>query len=131
MALHIHLSIETNLLNYVQVIVTVLDINDQTPSFESAAVDLSLSEDTPLGRVVHTFRAVDADEGPNGRLTYALGKGGSAGVRTVFNLNPDTGDLVLIGGLDRETRDRMDFVVTATDGGGGRRGCGRDVHGQV
>ena len=97
----------------------MLDINDLTPAFDasSGGVDLSLSEDTPLGKTVYTFRAADADQGVNGRLTYALGKG-SAGVRTVFSLNSDSGDLVLIGGLDRETRDRMDFVVTATDGGG-------------
>ena len=67
--------------------------------------------------ILHPFQARDMDDGANGRVTYSLTGAGSSSVRNTFSLNPDSGDLVLVSSLDRETRDRMDFVVTATDGG--------------
>ena len=98
--------------------ITVLDINDESPTFDRSRVTLKLSEGTEVGSVVHTFNAHDDDQNANGRVTYIMGSGGS---RNTFDVDPNTGELTLIGELDRESRDRLELSITAVDGGTPRR----------
>lgn len=68
--------------------VFVTDENDNAPFFTSPSV-VSVMEDQPVGFVVLYVMARDADQGENGRVSYRIQMGDSAGK---FSLNPGTGE---------------------------------------
>uniref|UniRef100_A0A1X7SE36 Cadherin domain-containing protein n=1 Tax=Amphimedon queenslandica TaxID=400682 RepID=A0A1X7SE36_AMPQE len=55
--------------------ITVLDINDNRPRFESNSYNVSVSEDTPTGIVISRVRANDSDAGEFSRITYSIDSG--------------------------------------------------------
>lgn len=65
----------------------VTDENDNPPVFISPTA-VSVMEDQPVGFVVLYVMARDADQGENGRVTYRIQSGNTAGT---FSLNPSTG----------------------------------------
>lgn len=52
--------------------IIVEDQNDNDPRFESTKYATSIPEDVPVGTSVLTVKAVDADKGVNGRITYSF-----------------------------------------------------------
>ena len=92
----------------------ITDVNDNAPFFLKNSLNLKISEGTKAGHVIYHFKAVDRDQGENGWITYSLG---GNNLRNSFNLDSDTGILKLSSELDRELRDHLDLVVTATDHG--------------
>lgn len=68
--------------------VFITDDNDNTPVFVSPSV-VSVMEDQPVGFVALYVMARDADQGENGRVSYRIQAGDSAGK---FSLNPSTGE---------------------------------------
>ena len=68
--------------------VFVTDENDNAPVFTSPSV-VSVMEDQPVGFVVLYVMARDADQGENGRMSYRIQAGDSAGK---FSINPSTGE---------------------------------------
>ncbi|XP_056465863.1 cadherin-23-like [Gadus chalcogrammus] len=97
--------------NSVQVLVTVLDVNDYRPRFARRAFNTSVFENEPSGTSIITLSATDLDEGENGLLTYSM-QGAGAGV---FSLDVDTG-LVRSRRL-LQSSERFNLTVTATDKG--------------
>lgn len=134
--------------------ISVLGINDDPPVFDrsntTAAECLnaecsrrqgpSVSEDTPVGTVLYSLEATDADDGDNGLLTFAttgldhpgLSCGRSAGLFTMVprpggssfeRILPDSGtrvfagDLVLARALDFEAQQNHSVCVVAVDRG--------------
>ncbi|NXP16278.1 PCDGH protein, partial [Scytalopus superciliaris] len=51
--------------------VTVLDVNDNAPVFSQAEYTVCVPEDVPVGSVLVTVTATDADEGLNGNVKYS------------------------------------------------------------
>ncbi|NXN19187.1 PCDGH protein, partial [Indicator maculatus] len=51
--------------------VSVLDVNDNAPVFSPAEYTVRLPEDVPVGSVLVTVTATDADEGLNGHVKYS------------------------------------------------------------
>ncbi|NXH82867.1 PCDG1 protein, partial [Edolisoma coerulescens] len=51
--------------------VTVLDANDNAPVFSQAEYTVRVPEDVPVGSVLVTVTATDADEGLNGQVKYS------------------------------------------------------------
>ncbi|NXJ25072.1 PCDBF protein, partial [Dicrurus megarhynchus] len=51
--------------------VTVLDANDNAPVFSQAEYTVRVPEDVPVGSVLVTVTATDADEGLNGHVKYS------------------------------------------------------------
>ncbi|NXC02244.1 PCDGE protein, partial [Orthonyx spaldingii] len=51
--------------------VTVLDANDNAPVFSQAEYTLRVAEDLPVGSVLVTVTATDADEGQHGHVKYS------------------------------------------------------------
>ena len=78
--------------------------------------------------VVCRATARDADRGVNGALRYAFTAETRRQHGGTFDIRPDTGDVVVVGELDYETRRDYALYVTATDraerGGGGGSGGG-------
>ncbi|XP_008428317.1 cadherin-23 isoform X2 [Poecilia reticulata] len=97
--------------NAVQVLVTVLDVNDYRPRFTMRVYNTSVFENEPSGTSVITVSAVDLDEGENAALIYSL-----------LGLHLDAFSLDPITGLVRSRRllqssERFNFTVVATDQG--------------
>ncbi|PWA23709.1 hypothetical protein CCH79_00006112, partial [Gambusia affinis] len=95
--------------------VTVLDANDNAPVFSQAVYEASLPENSPVGTVVITVSATDADEGVNGDVSYDFGHV-SENVKKVFGLDHKTGELKLISEIDFETVATYDLRIKAKDG---------------
>ena len=60
------------LYGFANVSVTVIDINDNAPSFESSVIDVNVLEDTKVGEVFYNVTAKDPDSGLFGRVRYTL-----------------------------------------------------------
>ncbi|XP_060633829.2 protocadherin-7 isoform X8 [Anolis sagrei] len=127
--------------------VVILDINDNTPTFPSPVLTLTVEENRPVGTLYLLPTATDRDFGRNGIERYELlqepgggegrrgasdkrrpeaeGGGGSSTARsTVFELQvADTPDgekqpqLIVKGPLDREQRDAYELSLRVRDGG--------------
>ncbi|NWX92287.1 CAD23 protein, partial [Nothoprocta pentlandii] len=97
--------------NSVQVLITVLDINDFRPQFSKSQFSTSVYENEPAGTSVITMSATDLDEGDNGVVTYSIeGPGAEA-----FKINKDSG---LITSRRRlQSYERFNLTVVATDKG--------------
>ncbi|KAM9532042.1 uncharacterized protein ACIB01_014328 [Guaruba guarouba] len=96
--------------------VTVLDANDNAPVFSQAEYTVRVSEDVPVGSILVTVRATDADEGLNGHVKYSLKKI-TAKASRILELDAETGALTLVQPLDFEEGDSHELQVQARDGG--------------
>ncbi|KAJ0061580.1 hypothetical protein NL108_005707, partial [Boleophthalmus pectinirostris] len=91
----------------------VRDENDNAPVFSSPSA-VSVMEDQPVGFVILYVMARDNDEGENGRVSYRIQAGNSAGR---FSLNPSTGSLSILKALDREEHEVYNLTIVAEDHG--------------
>ncbi|CAN8006312.1 unnamed protein product [Ixodes hexagonus] len=94
------------------VTVTVLDRNDSPPRFQNGPYIISLSEDAPVGSTVAVLQADDPDL--EGSVRFSIAEGQTDAGR--FQIDPQTGALLLVEALDRELQAQHQFSVTATDG---------------
>ncbi|XP_071001262.1 uncharacterized protein, partial [Oncorhynchus clarkii lewisi] len=95
--------------------VTVLDANDNAPVFSQAVYKASLPENSPLDTVVVTVSATDADEGPNGEITYGFDHV-SDEKSHVFSINYKTGEITVVGSLDYEEESLYEMQISVKDG---------------
>ncbi|XP_071264708.1 protocadherin-7-like [Salvelinus alpinus] len=93
--------------------VRVVDINDHTPTFAQAVVEVHFAENNQPGERVVTVVAADADSGKNAEIAYSL----DPSVNGLFYIDADNGDIRATGVLDREVRERYEFQVIARDKG--------------
>uniref|UniRef100_A0A7N6AUZ2 Protocadherin-16 n=1 Tax=Anabas testudineus TaxID=64144 RepID=A0A7N6AUZ2_ANATE len=91
--------------------VTVLDINDHSPQFQSSSYTADVSEDVPIGSLVLEVKATDLDHGPNSQVLYFL----SRGAKSMFIIDEKTGRIITAAPLDRERTASYTFEVCATD----------------
>ncbi|KAM4796295.1 protocadherin-16 [Rhinophrynus dorsalis] len=91
--------------------ISLLDVNDEAPTFQKAQYDASVMENQAAGVTVLRLQAVDKDLGLGGRITY----GGVTGDE--FSLDPETGVLTTKMPLDRERKEMYRLTVYARDGG--------------
>uniref|UniRef100_A0A3B5M247 Protocadherin 7a n=1 Tax=Xiphophorus couchianus TaxID=32473 RepID=A0A3B5M247_9TELE len=103
--------------------VVITDINDNTPSFPSPVLQLSVEENRPIGTLYLLPTATDRDFGRNGIDRYELIQDNGAG-SSVFELQvadiPDgekQPQLIVKGTLDREQKDSYELVLKVRDGG--------------
>ncbi|OQR66385.1 protein dachsous-like [Tropilaelaps mercedesae] len=97
---------------HAQVNISVEDVNDNSPKFESAEVRISVAENTSLNSPLYSAHAEDADSGENGRVTYALAEESDS-----FKVIARTGAIMLKRSLDFELRQQYHLIVLARDGG--------------
>ncbi|XP_075235036.1 fat-like cadherin-related tumor suppressor homolog [Lycorma delicatula] len=86
--------------------------NVHAPEWIGFPVQLEVNESAPLGFVLTKLRARDRDLGYNGKLIYGISYGDQD---SVFRLDPDTGELKVIGYLDRERETEYLLNVTVSD----------------
>ncbi|KAJ3588244.1 hypothetical protein NHX12_011838, partial [Muraenolepis orangiensis] len=101
--------------------VTVLDANDNAPLFSQAVYRASIPENSPLGTVVTTVQATDADDGLNGEVRYEFDH--ISEENNVFSLDETTGEVTVTGSIDYEELSTYDIQITAKDGLGLASSC--------
>ena len=80
------------------VYVSVLDLNDNAPTFSQSRYEVNVDEDTAVGLEVFTFLASDPDGGLNGLVSYSmLLRNSSEFSDGLWSLNSSTGKLTLNG----------------------------------
>ncbi|XP_064528396.1 protocadherin gamma-A10-like [Pseudopipra pipra] len=97
--------------------VTVLDANDNAPVFSQAEYTVRVPEDVPVGSVLVTVTATDADEGLNGHVKYSFHKITDR-ESELFHLDSETGEITLKRDLDFEEISSHQLQVLARDDGG-------------
>ncbi|KAK3772598.1 hypothetical protein RRG08_027333 [Elysia crispata] len=98
----------------INVSLIVGDVNDQSPEFTNTSYSLSIPEDTKNGSFLLQVLATDKDVSAKySEITYSLD---SASLAT-FNIDPKSGSLRTIRGLDREATDSYNVIVYAQDNG--------------
>ena len=78
-----------------QILITVIDINDNAPVFDSNNLNITIREDFSVGQVILTLQASDRDSGLNAELLFYLVNG-----ITEFSLDSVTGILTLTNPLN-------------------------------
>ncbi|GAB1301601.1 Pcdha2 protein [Apodemus speciosus] len=101
----------------VQILIKVLDVNDNEPTFSQSVYKVQLLENTANGTLVIKLNASDADEGSNSEIVYSLSSDVSSTTRTKFQINSNSGEIRTKGELDYEERTSYDIQVIASDKG--------------
>ncbi|NXJ67212.1 PCDGA protein, partial [Rostratula benghalensis] len=96
--------------------VTVLDANDNVPVFSQAEYTVRVPEDVPVGSVLLTVTATDADEGTNGDVKYSLKKAKDTAFE-IFDMDIQEGLIKLVRSLDFEEGNSYELEVQAHDAG--------------
>ncbi|XP_063535719.1 protein dachsous [Cydia strobilella] len=95
------------------VTITVLDVNDNPPTFKTGSCySLAVPENNDP-EVIHTIAATDKDIGANGVITYSITSGNNG---NKFTIDHTTGQLTART-LDRETQSKYQLTITAFDHG--------------
>lgn len=109
---------EPPLSSTMDVTMTVLDVNDNTPSFSQNIYDIEIEENTLTGTDVTQVFASDADEGTNGQIRFSIARGNA---NSGFRIDSVTGVISVARQLDRETLSSYSLVVQAADRGSSPR----------
>ncbi|XP_067104133.1 protocadherin alpha-4-like [Osmerus mordax] len=100
-----------------QIQINVLDSNDNAPVFSSTLYKSRLNENVPLGTIVITLNATDVDEGTNHDIVFSFSQKDQDHVLDIFNIDPSTGDITVIGIVDFEENPAFEIRAQATDKG--------------
>lgn len=86
--------------------------NVHAPEFVDFPLEKRVNESLPLGSVLVRLRARDRDLGYNGKLVYGIAAGDTD---SLFKVDLDTGELRLVGYLDRERETEYLLNISAYD----------------
>ena len=92
--------------------VTVDDINETPPKFETSHVAFSLRENTAPGTEIGKVEATDSDSGENGRVLYYIVRGNPLGT---FGVNMKTGAVIVAKPVDYEEWSAYSVLIQAVD----------------
>ena len=104
-----------------EVIVTIIDLNDNSPRFTSSSINYTLSENE-VPEQPFTLTATDPDAAVNGSssLTYTIVSGnedGYFGLTTTTEPGQKYGKLTVLQAIDREDVASFHLLIRAVDGG--------------
>nr|XP_020498320.1 protocadherin alpha-3-like [Labrus bergylta] len=101
------------------VTVQVSDVNDNPPRFSEQLVNVYVRENSPVGAVITTVTAEDADSNQNGQVSYSFlqSNSNSIPISTIININSETGDIASLQSFNYEELKTFQFKVQATDSG--------------
>lgn len=98
------------------------DVNDNMPKFPVSEYLEFVGENEPIGALVFTIKATDADRGHYGKLNYSIASSasysGADDSWKMFKIDPSTGLVTTNAVFDYEARSRYTFAVIASDAGG-------------
>ncbi|XP_012545103.1 cadherin-87A [Bombyx mori] len=91
--------------------ISIRDVNNHAPEFDTHKYDANIFEDAPIGTEVAAVRATDLDTGINAEIKYAIQKG----ALDAFAIDNVTGVVTVASGLDYDKRNTYTIQITATD----------------
>ncbi|XP_056130418.1 protocadherin Fat 4 [Lampris incognitus] len=94
--------------------ISILDENDNAPSFPKTSLSVDVLENMRIGELVASVTATDADSGQNADITYSITATNNHGT---FSISPNTGSIFLVKKLDYETQSFYKLNITAKDNG--------------
>ncbi|KAM6951588.1 LOW QUALITY PROTEIN: protocadherin-15b [Aplochiton taeniatus] len=97
----------------VTVTITVVDANDNTPMFANVSYWVNLYTDMTPGEPIIQLSAVDADQGPNGQVTYRI----LAGAQGHFLIDERSGVVTVTTGVNLTVGRSYALTVEALDNG--------------
>ena len=103
---------ESNLTLYL----TVTDVNDNIPYFQSPNMTVTVREDTQAGDEIASIVVRDGDIGFNGAVQLSIEQTEPSDTDSVLAILQD-GTVTLSSGLDFESVQEYEFLITATDSG--------------
>ncbi|CAG9765181.1 unnamed protein product [Ceutorhynchus assimilis] len=99
--------------DYISVRILVKDVNDHTPIFKKSSYSFDTEEASYTRKVLGKIEAMDSDFGSNANISYSIKTDDNS--RVPFSISMLTGQLTVDGLLDRETKDKYSFMVSAKD----------------
>ncbi|XP_072251867.1 protocadherin alpha-8-like isoform X12 [Leuresthes tenuis] len=100
-----------------EIIINILDMNDNIPTFTKTLYKTSITENASVGTKVITVTANDADEGTNKDIVYLLNSKDQDHVLEIFEIDSGTGTITVQGTIDFEIDSAFEIRVQATDKG--------------
>ncbi|XP_047209453.1 protocadherin alpha-3-like isoform X4 [Girardinichthys multiradiatus] len=99
--------------------IQISDVNDNPPRFSEPLINVYVRENGPVGAVIKTVSAFDADIDKNGQVFYSLlqTNSNSQSSSTLVNINSETGDIISLQSFNYEELKTFQFKVQATDSG--------------
>nr|XP_054590115.1 protocadherin alpha-8 [Nothobranchius furzeri] len=97
--------------------VQVSDVNDNPPRFPEPVINVYVRENSPVGAVIKTVSAVDADVGNNCQVSYSFLQSEKTASSSLVNINSETGDIISLQSFNYEELKTFQFKVQATDSG--------------
>ncbi|CAL8270507.1 unnamed protein product [Boreogadus saida] len=101
------------------VTVHVSDVNDNEPRFTEPVLNVYVRENGPVGVVVKTVSAVDADVDQNSQVKYSFLPRSSSPLplSSMMNINSETGEVSSLQSFNYEELKSFQFKVQASDSG--------------
>ncbi|KAJ1128054.1 hypothetical protein NDU88_006441 [Pleurodeles waltl] len=100
-----------------QIIIDIQDTNDNPPVFDKELYTVRLPENVPVDTLVIRLNATDADDGQNGYIHYSFYGLASLNMNQLFSINPDSGEIRVLGKMDFEDMSMYEIQVQAQDKG--------------
>uniref|UniRef100_A0A671U793 Cadherin domain-containing protein n=1 Tax=Sparus aurata TaxID=8175 RepID=A0A671U793_SPAAU len=99
--------------------VHVSDVNDNVPLFTENIINVYVKENSPVGAIIKTVTATDADVDQNSQVRYSFLQSNTNTLpfSTMININSETGDIVSLQSFNFEELKTFQFKVQATDSG--------------
>ena len=97
--------------------ITLVDINDNTPTFSDATYSNQLRENLPAGQLVFSSSASDTDLGTNAQIRFSFVLTNNQGSSNPFQIDQGTGVITTTMPLDCEVQPFYLFSIIATDAG--------------
>ncbi|NWT14286.1 PCDB8 protein, partial [Vireo altiloquus] len=100
-------------------LVRILDVNDNAPTFTQAIYTMVMSENEPAGRSLGRLSATDPDAGENAHVRYALVPPltGTLAAASFVSVDAESGTVRSLCPLDYEKVRAFEVTVRAADGG--------------
>ncbi|XP_015425084.1 PREDICTED: LOW QUALITY PROTEIN: protocadherin alpha-6-like, partial [Myotis davidii] len=101
----------------VQVLVTVMDVNDNAPRFQQSEYEVRIFENSDNGTTVIRLNASDPDEGTNQEVSYSFNSFVPPMVMDQFSIDSNSGEIKIRNNLDFEKVKSYKIRIDATDRG--------------
>ncbi|XP_030618577.1 protocadherin alpha-13-like [Delphinapterus leucas] len=101
----------------VQLLITILDVNDNAPEFDRLIYKVRMLENAVNGTLVIKLNATDPDDGTNADIIYSFRRPVSPTILYAFSINPSSGEIRTKGKLDFEEKKLYEISVEAIDKG--------------
>ncbi|NWS45409.1 PCDA5 protein, partial [Probosciger aterrimus] len=101
----------------VELVITVLDVNDNAPQFNQSVYKVKVLEGSEPGALLITLSATDLDEGISSDIMYLFSKHVNAEVKETFSIEENKGEMRLRGHLDYEEKGSYEIAIEARDKG--------------